>query len=309
MVEKILLDTDIGSDVDDALALLFALKTPALSLEGITTVYGCTDVRAKIAKKIIDYAGKSDIPVYVGEKIPLYSDHSVWHTGLEGKGILSQEECLAPPEQMGIKEGAVDFLIEKIMQRPGEYNLVTIGALTNVAKALKLEPRIEDKIKRMYVMGGTLSYPKTFNPEAITPAYEAEHNIRCDIEAARIVFRSDIPKTLFPLDVTVKTPISREDFEVLGTKGESEQAVKQLVDVWFKYRENIFRSKVESTCMHDPLTVAGIVYPELLETVRLPISVNGNGITFVKEGAKLIEFCYGVDYPKFREIFLETITK
>ncbi len=136
-LQRLLLDTDIGSDVDDALALLYAIKHPQISLEGVTTVYGKTDIRAKIAKKILNYAEMSEVPVIAGYQNPIRSGMPIWHTEREGEGILNSKEYLASLESMNIGDNAADFLIDKIMSHPGEYNIVTIGALTNLAKAVE----------------------------------------------------------------------------------------------------------------------------------------------------------------------------
>ncbi|MFH1682694.1 MAG: nucleoside hydrolase [Candidatus Woesearchaeota archaeon] len=306
MKEKILIDTDLGSDVDDALALLFALKSPRLSLEGITTVYGKTDLRAKIAKKMVDYAD-ADIPVYAGAGNPLTPNTFIWHTGREGEGILAPEEYLKPLAGMEIGADAADFLIKKVMSAPHQYNLVTIGGLTNIAQMLLKEPRTEGKIKHIYMMGGAISFPEELDLEKIIPASEPEHNIRCDIEAARIVFNSKTPKTLLPIDTTAKVPIDREDFEYLHGKGPCEDAVKKMVDVWFDYRDGHFGRRVGYTCMHDPLTVAAVVYPSLLKQKEMPLIVDSQGLTQISEQGKPVNLCYDVDRYKFRRIFLETI--
>ena len=107
---KILFDTDIGSDVDDALALLLLLQMPSVELVGVTTVYGKVDIRAKVAKKILN-AAQRDVPVVTGAAEPLHSNEQVWHTGTEGRGVLTAEEVAMPPERMGIVEGAADFIV------------------------------------------------------------------------------------------------------------------------------------------------------------------------------------------------------
>jgi purine nucleosidase len=100
-MKKILFDTDIGSDIDDALALLLLLRVPDVELVGLTTVYGCTDIRAKVAKKILDAAGCS-APVVAGHATPFESPMPVWHAGTEGDAVLTDLERTASLESMDI---------------------------------------------------------------------------------------------------------------------------------------------------------------------------------------------------------------
>lgn len=308
-IEHVLLDTDIGSDVDDALALLFGLRCPHLSLDGVTTVYGKSDLRAKIARKITHLANRSDIPVAVGEAIPLRTIYDgTWETGWEGVGILSEEEKEASLAALGIRNDAVGFLVETVMRSPQKYTIVAIGALTNVAKAISYEPKIVEAVKQMYIMGGSICYPFSFNLESGDRSTEPEHNIACDVEAAQRVFRSGIPVTLFPLDVTSHAGIAREDFDKLDWVDDAGAAVKSLVDVWFYYRNMVYGGKVYSTCAHDPLTLAGVVYPELTSKLSLPLRINDNGVMEVG-GNILVQVTYDLNYDLFKEIFLTTIGK
>ncbi len=116
---KILLDTDIGSDIDDALALLLLLRLPDIELLGVTTVYGCTDVRAKVCKTILDAAG-NNAPVFAGESTPLISTIPVWHAGTEGHGVLNDDEFDMPLDAMGISRQATEFIVDTV--RPKRDN-------------------------------------------------------------------------------------------------------------------------------------------------------------------------------------------
>ena len=135
-----------------------------------------------------------------------------------------------------------------------------------------------------------------------------EHNIACDIYAAQKVFSSETPKTIIPLDVTCKTAISREDFNCLGNGNELDQSIKRLVNSWFNYRDNIFRERIETTCMHDPLTLAVISNPRLIRTARVLIYVNNNGLTKAGHGSE-VNLATSVDSERFREHFLKIISK
>jgi purine nucleosidase len=308
--KRVLIDTDVGSDVDDALAILFALKSPQILVEGITTVYGVSDIRAKIAKKLTGYAERSDIPVIAGESNPLRSYRKqLWHTGREGLGVLTETDFGKSLDEMDIKRGADDFLIEKIMSNPGKYTIITLGALTNIALALRKEPRIAQHIKEMYIMGGAIAWPHKFTLPEYTNTSDPEHNFFCDPLAAQEVFLAPIRKEVFPLDITTQVPVSREDFEKLNGIGTLQDAVKALVDEWFEYRDEIFQRHVGFTCMHDPLTVASLVYPSLTRSMEMGLSVDSIGRTRTDNTAQKVNLHYTVNKELFEAIFFNTVTR
>ena len=138
---KILFDTDIGSDIDDALALLLLLHLPQVELLGVTTVYGQVDIRAKVARRILDSAGVA-VPVVMGESQPIHSPMPVWHAGTEGRGVLTAEDVAAPLERFNMSDGADEFIIEMIDANPGEVIIASLGALTNIARAVRHRPDI-----------------------------------------------------------------------------------------------------------------------------------------------------------------------
>jgi purine nucleosidase len=113
------MDTDIGSDIDDALALLLLLHLQGVSLLGVTTVYGNVLLRAKIARRIIQAAGK-DVPVVVGTGVPMDSPFPVWHTGEEGMGLITYDDIEAPPSKFNLGDNAPAFLVDQVMPRPGQ---------------------------------------------------------------------------------------------------------------------------------------------------------------------------------------------
>ncbi|MGQ9723598.1 MAG: nucleoside hydrolase, partial [Candidatus Jordarchaeum sp.] len=154
-MKKIIIDTDIGLDVDDSYAISLAAKSPELRVEGITTVYGDTLTRAKIALKLLTLAGRSDIPVIVGEDEPISENRKALRLGVEGKGILTPQD-----KKLQVTPGnAVDFIINKVLPSKKEFTIVAIGALTNIAKAIKKEPAIKNGIKELVLMGGVINPP------------------------------------------------------------------------------------------------------------------------------------------------------
>jgi purine nucleosidase len=180
MAVPIILDTDIGTDVDDAFALVMAALAPELDLRAITTVYGDTPLRSKMARKLLDMLGRADIPVATGLANPLYDGKDSYWGGWEGIGLLSESDATMPLPH----KDAIQTMVQ-ILQTAGEpVTLVGIGPLTNLAVLLRDYPEVHPKIREIICMAGTLE------------PNDEEWNVQCDPEAARIVFTSGLPLKL-----------------------------------------------------------------------------------------------------------------
>ena len=196
MAQKIIIDTDPG--IDDAMAIFFALQSPELELLGLTAVFGNGGVAntASNAVRILETAGRGDIPVAAGANEPLVIDNlssggSSVH-GLDGLGNASNR--LPQPQGTPITQNAASFIIETVMANPGEITLVPIGPLTNIAMALRLEPHIAKAAKGVTLMGGS-----AFAGGNASAAAEA--NIRNDPHSADIVFSAGWPIVMAGWDV------------------------------------------------------------------------------------------------------------
>lgn len=269
---KILFDTDIGSDIDDALALLLLLRLREVELVGVTTVYGDTLLRAKVAKKILDAAGVS-VPVVAGIGEPFASPMEVWHAGTEGDGVLNRTEREATAGETGIGTDAPAFIARAVETHGKGLTLVCLGALTNLAAMLRERPELAERVGRVYFMGGGVTYPEPV-PVPLVPGqgYPANpsHNIRCDVGAAREVFASGISLTVLTNDVTTRVwwdgpPVQR----LLQARQPPEaEVVGRLLKVWLDYRSRIFEREITGTCPHDPLTIAEAAGYHFTRTAR-----------------------------------------
>jgi len=298
-IKKILIDTDIGSDVDDAIAITLALKSPELEVVGITTVYGDTSLRARIALKLLKLIGKGHIPVAAGIEKPLLRERDIWWTGHEGKGILTEEDEKLKP----IEKHAVDFIIEKIMENPKEITLVTIGPLTNIATAIIKEPRIIENVKEIVMMGGVA---RIFGNAPDLPY--VEHNIKSDPEAAAVVFNSGIPITMVGLDVTMRVPIDRSHLKTIKNVGTPlTETLARLIEIWWDFL------KSDSSPMHDPLAVSYCIKPEFLKTVNCEVLIEtlgkhttGQTIVIPNEDSS-IKVAYDVDEQEFLRLLMSRV--
>ena len=253
----IILDTDIGTDVDDAFALALILRSPELDLAGVTTVSGDTQARARLAAKMLWEAGRPDVPVAAGEPgKPLPIEQTRWAEGFTSSSILAPR--------------AVDFLHAEIARRPGELTLVPIGPLTNVGRLLRDFPELGKKIKRIVLMGGSVALG--YEPNS-PPA--AEYNIAQDPEPAQAVFSSGVPILMVPLDVTAMLQLDEAARRRIFTRlTPLTNALTLLYHLWNQPTPTLF----------DPMAVAMLIEPGLCETQELAIEVDAKGFTRAVEG-------------------------
>ncbi len=187
--EKIIIDTDIGDDVDDAFAVALALRSPELQILGITTTFGDTETRAKLADRMLGEAGRGDIPVAAGK-------------ATQTKSTFTQRAYAEGGRfARGPHPDAVSFILEQIRKNPGETTLVAIGPLVNVGTLIDKDAETFRKLKRVVMMGGSVERGYGDPYAAPTPP-QPEWNIVNDIGAAQKLFASGVPIYMMPLDST-----------------------------------------------------------------------------------------------------------
>lgn len=256
----VILDTDIGDDVDDAYALLFAAHCSELEILGVTTVHGNTVARAQLAQKLLKQRGKN-IPVFAGE------------TGQGNpRELADQLKTLTPEERSSeVQRSAVDFIVQTVNSRPGEVVLLPYGPQTNIAAALKKDPTLKNRVKRIVAMGGQVYSARTGR----LPADRAEYNIKSDVAAAQTVFSSGAPLTMVGLDVTLQLDLPEGYIQRLENSGNTAyQELVRLTKIWGRDR----------TILHDPLAVAAAFDPSLVLLEPLHIEVDHQGYTRLVEG-------------------------
>jgi len=263
MPTRLILDTDIGTDVDDCLAIALLLASPEIQLEGITCVYGDVGLRSRMVRKLLRLAGRERAcPVLLGAEQPLLGLRPVYWAGHEGVGLLEPGD-----DALDADPGhAVDFLVETILANPGEIHLLAIGPLTNVALALRREPRVAAALRHLTIMGGVHRGTDGLHLPL------AEHNILCDPEAAHIVLSSGAPITLVPLDVTTKVEIDQEMVDAIrATDTPFHDAIAGQVEAYPRFAAR------GATALHDPLAAAVVVEPGLVHSTPLVAQVETSG--------------------------------
>lgn len=306
---RIIHDCDPG--IDDALAILLGLKNKKAKLEMITTVGGnvTVDIAYENALRIVEMSTIEHIPVFKGLERPIVHKFS-----LERKTI--------PHEKLGAStldtstnssknsHNAVEAIISKIMDNPSEITLLATGPLTNIAEAIRSEPRLASNVKEVIIMGGAIRVSGNITPVA-------EFNMYVDPEAAKIVFKSGVPITLVSLDVTLKPLLKpvhvqkiKESHTLIGDY--VEKIVKPLFD------HDMIVDKLDGCAIHDVLAMAVAIDKSLVKTERLFVDVETKGeLTRGQTVADLrlktknesreshIQVCYDVDVNRFFNIFLE----
>lgn len=244
----VLLDTDIGTNVDDALALGALLASSEVSLAGVTTVYGDVGRRAQIARKLLDLAGAADVPVAAGEAQPIRSSWpEIYATGAEGRGVLTfDERDPAVPAKSG-----VDLLIEIARHEAGDLVVIAIGALTNLARALERDPALPRLVRRLVVMAGALDERRR------------ESNVCRDVEAARRVLRAGFRLLLVPKEVCEH---ARLDEALMSALRQSRTLVgEQLATLCRVYlRDVLGAGRRREAYLNDPLAVAAAIDPGIV---------------------------------------------
>ncbi len=298
----VIFDTDIGTDVDDAYALVLAARSPQIDLRAVTTVYSNVSVRSAIARKLLLLMGKDHVPVAAG-RTNAFDGHTPFWGGWEGKGILAEGEKVN-----GISTLSAAELIAKVLLESDEkVVIVSVGGLSNIAMALQKNGSLASKIARFVIMGGSLN-PILIEGKEIPERFET--NLRNDVEAARIVLESGVRITLVPAEVTFRTKLLNSDLDrikhcptpvakaMAAMTAEWEPRLKQFMATF-----GVGSYYSDGTVMlHDPLAVATLVEPNLVTTEqrRIRVAVEKGNIRTIADvaGPIMIEVVTSADIAR-----------
>jgi inosine-uridine nucleoside N-ribohydrolase len=276
---KVIFDTDIGDDIDDAYALGFLLRSPEVGVVGVTTAFQDTHLRARLASRFLNSAGRSDVPVYEGPKTA-------------GKSHFTQSKWAEGSPNQTYPD-AITFMLDTIRKYPGEITLVAVAPLTNVGQLIAKDPKTFRKLKRVVIMGGSVSHGYGTKEQP-----EAEWNIVNDVPAAKALFEAGVPLYVMPLDST-QIPLDPERQRELFAKGTGmAKAFEELTAEWSAATHH------ESPTLFDVVAAGYEVKPEICPTTAMRIEVDDRGFTRKVDGVANANVCLHSTTGLFFDLFV-----
>lgn len=285
--QLVILDTDIGDDIDDAFALGLLLHSPDTNLLGITTAFGDTELRARLVDRYLAAVGRRDIPVFAGAATPASNHFS--------QAAYTRQAAARPHDD------AVAFLLRTIRAHPGQITLIGIGPLFNVQAAIARDPATFRKLKRVVIMGGSVyrGYDGG-NPGANAPP-SAEWNIHCDPAGARALLASGVPVYMMPLDSTQIRLTQPELGQILS---HGSPLTDQLTLLWHEWTGP---DAWQMPTLYDPVAVTYAIRPEICPAQPMRLEVDSDGSTRPVKGAPNAQVCLKSDEKAFKEFLLHRI--
>lgn len=328
---RIILDVDSAGD--DILAILFALGSDDIQVEGVTAVTGAAGPIEQVTNVVLNtatLAGRDDLPVAAGAWRPIVGNSKedmeapvYFEKRLKerfGERLKAFNPTAPKPVRKAMDKHAVDFIIETVRANPGEISIVATGPQTNVAMALDMAPDIAQLVKQIVVLGGCFTTPGNITPVS-------EYNIWADPEAARVVLRSGAPVVIVPLDIcednrVAPSMLTRDDLADLSSNYPDSKVVKHIVenfpiyiDIWREFFHLV------GFPLDDAIAVTAVTHPEFFEMTE-PLFVDvalherlvrGQTVAFTGrqilsfEGPVTTRICKGLDGRSFLKLFKSSI--
>ncbi|MDN9008539.1 nucleoside hydrolase [Brevibacillus laterosporus] len=309
-MKYVILDVDTG--IDDALALAYAIQSPALHVLGLTTSFGnhVVDITTENTLKVLEILGATDIPVAKGAGKPLLrSPLKANATHIHGEDGIGNT-YLPKPKAKEIDRHAADFIIEQVRKYPKQVTLITVASQTNLALAIMKDPEIVSLVKRVVIMGGAVTVPGN-----VTPVAEA--NIYTDPEAAELVFQSGIPITLVGLDVTMQTLLTKEHTHMWRESGTPVGKFLASCSEFYMDAYAKINPYLGGCALHDPLAVGVVIDPSFVQATPMYVSVDTEGSASIgrtigdrrnpPKQSPNMDVCLQVDVNRFVSHFLQQV--
>ena len=289
--QPVLIDTDIGSDIDDAFAIALALHSPELKIIGITTVSGDTAARARIVDQMLGAAGYQDIPVTVGAPTVISN----------GAPLVGRQRRFGDHGAFAKTDhgSAVDFILQKIRESPDQITLFAIGPLTNLGAAIERDPETFKHVKRVVLMGGWIK-PGTWG--GMTYGVAPEYNMQQDPAAARRLFGSGVPIFVMPLDSTGDLLLDEVKRDVLLTAGTP--LSNSLGTLFLMWSGSTPAWSYSTPILYDVMAIAFELDPRLCPVQPMNIVIDNAGLTTLGTGPANAEVCLKSDPGRFFEFFM-----
>jgi inosine-uridine nucleoside N-ribohydrolase len=296
--ERIIIDTDIGDDIDDAFAIALALRSPELDILGISTDYGDTEGRAKILDRMLGEVGRQNIPVAVGVATAFYPTDDPFVSGyfLDQRRYGEGGHFSRTPHPH-----AVEFILDQIRRFPGEITLITIGPLPNIGALIDRSPETFHKLKRVVMMGGSIEPIKPDYGSAPPVKPIPEWNVMLDISASQKLFLSGVPLYVMPLDSTDHLKLDEVKRTVLFAHG------TPLTDALTLLYHQWNAAGGVTPVLYDAMTIAYILNPQLCPVQPMHIRVDDKGFTRVEDGTPNAQVCLHSDADAFLRFYMQRL--
>ncbi len=287
--QMVIFDTDIGDDIDDAFALALAVSSPKLEVMGVTTAWGDTDLRARLAERLLKAMGRTDILVAAGPKTHASSTFTQarW-AGFE-------------PEPANGWPDATSFTLDAIRRHPGEITLIAVAPFSNVGTLIDKDPATFRKLKKIVLMGGSIH--RRYGDLGYFPdrGPEPEYNIVMDVASSKKLFTSGVPIEMMPLD---STQLKMDEVMRDTLFSQSTPTTDALLSLYEEWRAS---TGSPTPTLFDAMAVAEAIDPALCPTIPMHIEIDDKGFTRPSAGAPNASVCLDSDPDRFFRFYIPAI--
>ena len=287
--QLVILDTDIGDDIDDAYALALALRSPELKILGVTTTFGNTEMRARLLDRYLAAVGRRDIPVLAGP--PSRTDN-----------VMTQAAYARQFPEKKHADGST-FILEQIRKHPGEITLIGIGPLFTIQAAIERDPATFRKLKRVVIMGGSIYRGYGEDSSGKPRPAEPEWNIKCDRAGAKALLSTGVPVFMMPLDST-QVHLEWKEREAIFSHGSP--LTDQLTLLYHQWMAGT-PSHTPTPTLFDPVAVTYTFRPDLCPAKPMHLEVDEKGLTVPSQGISNAQVCLHSDQKGFRDLLIARI--
>jgi inosine-uridine nucleoside N-ribohydrolase len=276
----VVIDTDIGDDIDDAYAMALAFRSPELHILGIATAFGDTALRAHVTARLLDALDRPEIPIYTGVNSTRHFEN------------FSQTEYAHADTHIIVMRDAIDFLLKTARKYPHQVTLIELAPMDNIGAAIDRDPSAFRLFKRVVLMGGSVR--RGYGGDSAQPS--AEWNILNNISAARKLLASGVPLSMMPLDSTQISMGPVRD-RILNQPDKLSIALTKLT------RE----SKRPDPILFDPVALASVIDPNVCPTQPMHLEVDEKGFTLETLGKPNADVCLNSDRAAFLKLLEERL--
>ena len=287
---KVIFDTDIGDDVDDAFALALLVSRPEVKLLGVTTAWGDTALRARLTARFLAN-GYGSIPIYAGPKTV---SKATFSQAVYAMGYPAKEW----PD-------ATTFVLEEIKKYPGQITLIAVAPFSNVGALIDRDPATFRKLKRIVLMGGSVrrGYGDLGYPWSTPVRASPEYNVDSDVASSKKLFAAGVPIAMMPLDST-QLKLDEVKRDALFSHGTS-----MTNDLALLYHQWSASTGSPTPTLFDAMAVAAAIQPDLCPTTPMHIRIDDQGGTIAEAGAPNADVCLQSDTQKFFDFYLTSVLK